>query len=352
MINKAQKQFSHGSPFVRSGFSVKKINIIFIILLLLQILVLIFERDFIPVINIFISALSVCLTEFIISYYVEGRINISLETIVSGITIGFLLPVNIGFLFVFFVTSISFVISKIIFGGTGRNWINPIMFAAAVSYICKPEIYPAFFADISSLKTNGSIFPLLQINGFSRIKADMPITSALNSLFLHKAGVTLPEGYISLFWNSAYPIPAFRYNLLTVLSSIVLFSLKAADRLVSFVFIISYSVLVWIFAQVPVTGLFFTGDILCAVMTSGVLFTAFFVLTEYSSSPKTVWGKILSGLIIGSFSFVICGAGASPAGLAYAVLFANMINPIIERCEKQIQNKKRIKLWNSLHKIA
>lgn len=349
MIINKDKKFLHDSPFVRSGFSVKKINIMFIILLSIQILVLVFESDIRAIINIIISTISVSLGEIIILYYLNNKIKISLETILSGMIIGFFMPVNIGFFFVFFISLLGYSVSKIIFGGTGTNWINPVLFTAAVSYACKPGAYPAFFADLTSLKTNGSIFPLLQINGFTRIKADMPITSVLNSLFLHGAGVTLPEGYISLFWNSSYPIPAFRYNLLTLLSSIVLFSSKAADKTLPFSFIAAYSFLIWMFAQVPVTGFFFTGDILCGLMTSGVLFTAFFVFTESSSSPKTFYGKKISGIIIGILAFIICGAGASPAGLVFAGLFANMITPIIERCEKQIQNNKRIKLWKSLH---
>lgn len=350
MIKHIGKEFSPDSPFLYSGLSAVKINLLIMSLLLLQTGVLIFERDFLSAINIFLSAVSVSAAEIIFSYHSDRKFKADLSAPVCGLMMGFFMPAEMGFFSAFVLPFIAFYISKIIFGGAGANWVNPVMFAAAFFYICKTEVYPAFFSDIDLLKTNGGLFQLLHINGFTETKADMPVTSALNSFFLHSAGITLPDGYVSLFWNSTYPIPAFRYNLLTLLSSIILFAFKAADKAVSFVFIFSYALLVWVFGMVPVDGTFFSGDIMCALMTSGVLFTAFFAITEDASAPDTIWGKSLSGAVIGAFAFLICGAGASPAGLAFAVLLANKISPFIEKAEQKIQNKKRIKLWNLLKK--
>ena len=181
----------------------------------------------------------------------------------------------------------------------------------------------------------------MEANGLLKLKTDFTVTSALNSLLLHGVGVTLPEGYISLFLNSTSSIPAFRSNIVTLMSSIILFSIRAVDYILPAFFLATYAVLVWTFGMVPVSNIYFTGDILSAVLTGGVLFAAFFVMTEPASSPKTKYGKAMSGFFTGLFAFFICAHGASPAGIFFAIILSNVISPLIEKLEVKIQAKKR-----------
>ena len=227
------------------------------------------------------------------------------------------------------------------FGGTGRNWLNPVAFAVCAAYISRPEAFPPLISDFSLLREKGSIFALMEANGLLKLKTDFTVTSALNSLLLHGVGVTLPEGYISLFLNSTSSIPAFRYNIVTLMSSIILFSIRVADYILPAFFLTTYAILVWVFGMVPVSNIYFTGDILSAVLTGGVLFAAFFVMTEPASSPKTKYGKAMSGFFTGLFAFFICAHGASPAGIFFAIILSNVISPLIEKLEIKIQAKKR-----------
>ena len=77
------------------------------------------------------------------------------------------------------------------------------------------------------------------------------------------------------------------------------------------------------------------------VLTGGVLFAAFFVMTDPASSPKTKYGKAMSGFFTGLFAFFICAHGASPAGIFFAIILGNIISPLIEKLEIKIQAKKR-----------
>ena len=329
------------APFVYTRLPIFKINIVVLSLLGIQILILALSADLYALLNIVISVMGVLFVENLLRYLASSKFGLSIEMIISGLLIGFFMPTGIGFIFVFILSAFSVFIVKTVFGGTGRNWLNPVAFAVCAAYISRPEAFPPLISDFSLLTEKGSFFAVMEANGLLKLKTDFTVTSALNSILLHGVGVTLPEGYISLFLNSTSSIPAFRYNIVTLVSSIILFSIRAADYILPAFFLTTYAILVWIFGMVPVSNIYFTGDILSAVLTGGVLFAAFFVMTEPASSPKTKYGKAMSGFFTGVFAFFICAHGASPAGIFFAIILGNIISPLIERLEIKIQAKKR-----------
>nr|WP_314781513.1 RnfABCDGE type electron transport complex subunit D [uncultured Treponema sp.] len=329
------------APFVYTRLPVLGMNIAVLSLLGIQILILAITADFYALLNITAAVMGVLFVENLLRYLASSKFGLSLEMVISGLLIGFFMPTGIGFVFVFILSAFSVFIVKTVFGGTGRNWLNPVAFAVCAAYISRPEAFPPLISDFSLLREKGSIFALMEANGLLKLKTDFAVTSALNSLLLHGVGVTLPEGYISLFLNSTSSIPAFRYNIITLMSSIILFSIRVADYILPAFFLTTYAILVWTFGMVPVSNIYFTGDILSAVLTGGVLFAAFFVMTEPASSPKTKYGKAMSGFFTGLFAFFICAHGASPAGIFFAIILSNVISPLIEKLEIKIQAKKR-----------
>ena len=329
------------APFVYTRLPVLGMNIAVLSLLGIQILILAITADFYALLNITAAVMGVLFVENLLRYLASSKFGLSLEMVISGLLIGFFMPTGIGFVFVFILSAFSVFIVKTVFGGTGRNWLNPVAFAVCAAYISRPEAFPPLISDFSLLREKGSIFALMEANGLLKLKTDFAVTSALNSLLLHGVGVTLPEGYISLFLNSTSSIPAFRYNIITLMSSIILFSIRVADYILPAFFLTTYAILVWTFGMVPVSNIYFTGDILSAVLTGGVLFVAFFVMTEPASSPKTKYGKAMSGFFTGLFAFFICAHGASPAGIFFAIILSNVISPLIEKLEVKIQAKKR-----------
>lgn len=328
-------------PFIYTRSLVLKTDIMLISLLCIQLALLAFSMDFYALLNIACALLGAVSVEYLFQYMNKCPVKFSTQVITTGLLIGFFMPISIGFVFVFFLSAFSLFVSKIIFGGSGKNWINPVAAAACIAYISHPESFPSALYGAALIRGHGGFFQVLEANGLLKLKTDFSVTSLLNSVLLHGIGVTLPEGYVSLFLNSTSVVPAFRYNIISLLSSVVLFAFKAADYILPSCFLITYGIAVFVFSQVPITGAYFSGDILAALLTGGILFSAFFVLTEPSSSPKTKYGKALCGFLTGVIAFCICGSGASPAGAVFSVLFANMITPLIEKMEVKIQAGKR-----------
>ncbi len=327
-------------PFVYTRPTVFTVNLFIISLLCVQVLVLLLVRDFYAIANILASVSACFAVDLIVQKNFSNKLKFNIDVLTTALLIGFFIPSQIGFVFVFFLSGLAFFLSKIVFGGTGSNWVNPVAVAICMAYVSRPETFSPIIY-IEDIRNAGGIFPLLKNSGLLKLSNDFSITSALNTLFLHSVGVTLPEGYISLFLNYGSPIPAFRYNLLTLLSSIILFSFKAIDYLIPSVFVVCYGFLIWAFGSLAINASFFTGDILFALLTSGVLFAAIFVMTESSSAPKTKLGKISCGLLNAVFAFFICKQGASPAGIAFVILLTNSITPLIEKIENKIQLRRR-----------
>jgi electron transport complex protein RnfD len=103
--------------------------------------------------------------------------------------------------------------------------------------------------------------------------------------------------------------------------------------IIPFIFILVYSVMVRLFAPFCYGGLFNTGDIILALLTSGTLFTATFMMQFPGTIPISISGKVLYAILAGILAFFICGVGTSPIGMSYTILICNVFNLILRHLE-------------------
>lgn len=327
------------APYIYTGLNARHSAILVLILLSLQLIAMGVMHDFASILLIISAGAATTLASFLIGY-IQGKAVFDINAFVIGLLIGFFLPVNGGLIFGFLIAFMSYFFSWGIFGGKGSSWINPIMLAACIAAVCKPEyfIQPVSFDKIAS---GGSVFAAMEPSGLLQTPIDQRITSMFNSTFLHGVGVTLPEGYIGLFLYYPSAMPAFRYNFLTLCASIVLLSSKAIHKTLPFAFLIVYGLLIYLFPSVGQTSAYGKGDILSALLTSGALFSAFFAMNDSGSIPRSWGGRCITGVLTGIFAFCIAGPGARPAGIPFAVLCVDCINPLIEWLEAYIYKRRR-----------
>ena len=272
------------APYIYAGMNSRQTAVLTLILLLLHLAVMGFMRDIAGIITICCTGAAAALASFLIGYN-QGKMSFDLHALLAGLMIGFFLPTDSGLMFSFFTAFMSYFLSWGVFGGRGSSWVNPVMLAVCIAAVCQPGhfVQPV---SIDQITAGGSVFAALETAGVMRLSADQSVTSILNSALLHRIGVTLPEGYVSLFLLYPSAIPAFRYNLLTLLSSIVLLSSQAMHKTLSFSFLVVYGLSVYFFSSALANTPFGRGDILSAMFSSGAFFAAFFVMTEPASSPK------------------------------------------------------------------
>lgn len=337
---KAKKLYA--GPFTYSQLSVNKKNIIMLIALFLQITILFFSKDFSAILNIAVCIVAVVLTNFLANCLNKKRSFFSLSLISEAILIGMCVPNNYSASLLFLLVVLSQFIVKVLFSGYGGNIFSSIAFTILVLYTSFPFYFPENLNSVSLLKTHGNMLSILQMKGL--ITNDSNMTSLLN-YFFSNIGVIIPEGYVSLLSNNTSTIPAFRYNLVTVFSSAFLIAFDISDKLISYIFIFTYGLLVWIFGMYKVDGTLFSGDILSAFCTTGLFFYAFFVLTESSTLANSKIGKIVFAVLLGLLTFLICGAGANPVGIAFSILLCNIFVPLILVIEEKFLNLRLRKLY-------
>ena len=148
-------------------------------------------------------------------------------------------------------------------------------------------------------------------------------------------------------WDTHSLIPAFRFNIVTILSSIVLFCDGGISPLIPGIFIGVYAVLVRLFFPALNGGLLNTGDIILAIGTSGTIFCSVFLLQWFGTHPITLTGKILFAVISGIIAFLIVGCGTSPIGMIYTIVISNILNLLIRVVEEKNNVLRLSKLVNT-----
>jgi electron transport complex protein RnfD len=89
----------------------------------------------------------------------------------------------------------------------------------------------------------------------------------------------------------------------------------------------STAVLTWIFGGETL----FTGDPLLAVLSGGLILGAFFMATDYVTSPTQRSGQVVFGIGVGALTVLIRLKGGYPEGVCYAILLMNPLTPALDQ---------------------
>lgn len=332
------KLLSNTNPFIYLCDSMTTMTYKLLILLLIQFAALIISKSYDSVFVIFFSflgAFSACLLYYFIT---KESFYKSLDILIQGLFIGFFLPGSFPLPAVFFITFVILFMFKV-YVRNSNNWVNPAILTIIVAYFVGKIYFPGFTISFDLLTTKNPSVTLISSGTFPIFSFDSTITNFLNTYILSLFKVSIPEGLISLLWDTNAAIPAFRFNLLTILSTIVLFCNNFVMGIIPMFFVIVYSVMVRLFAPFCYGGSFNSGDIILALLTSGTLFTATFMMQYPGTIPISIKGKIIYGITAGLLAFFISGEGTSPIGMAYTILICNVFNLFLRYLE-DINNEK------------
>lgn len=256
-----------------------------------------------------------------------------LNTLARAVIIALLLPCDFPPLAVFFVTMSTILMIRYVLGGFADTWVNTAAVTVAICWLVGANLFPHFSLTREILQTKNPSLSLIQSGIYPVLSFDGAVTTSLNDSIFSLFRVNVPEGYVSLLIDSQSPIPAFRFNLLTLVISLILFSFNFLKPLIPAVFIAVYAILVRFACPLFGAGLAGNGDVLLALLTSGTLFSSIFLLQYTGTLPVTTAGKIFYGVICGFFAFMIMGPGDSSVGFVFTVIVANILSPVIQYFE-------------------
>ena len=97
------------------------------------------------------------------------------------------------------------------------------------------------------------------------------------------------------------------------------------------IYIGSFALLSWIFGGIPRSEGLFSGEVILPVLTGGLILGAFFMATDWVTSPTSIKGQVIYAVGCGFFTFLIRYFASLPEGVSIAILLMNIVTPTIDR---------------------
>lgn len=253
-----------------------------------------------------LAVVAVCVATCVLSETVFNLLLKKKQTVgdfsaaVTGLLLGLNLPANLPLWQAVVGSVFAIVVVKCLFGGLGKNLVNPAITARV-------------FMTVSFTAMTATAFPVWMdvdtVSGATPLScAEHSVRPDLLDLFLGRHGGTIGE-------------------------------VCAAALLLGGIYLLVRRVITW---HLPVMYLgttflltfllngFDLMAALTAILSGGLLLGAFFMATDYVTSPSTAGGKLVFGFGAALITVLIRFWGSYPEGVSFAILLMNILNPYIE----------------------
>jgi electron transport complex protein RnfD len=272
------------SPHIRSDESVKRTMLDVIIALVPAMMGSVYFFGFDAIRLLLVTVVSALIFEYGIQKLFKKPVRImDLSAVVTGVLLALNLPAGTPWWVAVFGAAFAIIIVKEFFGGIGQNFMNPALGARAALVASWPGIMTAYTnpdgisaaTPLGILKAGEGSLPAIQRMIFGDIGGVIGETSA-----------------ILLLIGGLY-----------IATTTVVLMLLGVD----------------------------SSNLVYHVLGGGLILGAFFMATDYASSPVTPKGKIIFALGCGLLTALIRVKGGLPEGVSYSILIMNVATPLIEK---------------------
>ncbi|MBE6748593.1 MAG: RnfABCDGE type electron transport complex subunit D [Ruminococcaceae bacterium] len=285
------------SPHIHSKRTTQKIMLDVLIALLPTTIagVVIFGISSLAVIGVCVGV-SV-LSELLFNIIVKKQQTVGdLSAAVTGLLLALNLPANVPLWQAAVGSLFAIIIVKCLFGGIGRNVVNPAITARVFMLIAFSSLTTAAFP----LDSTAGATPLVDL-------AEGNVVS-LQDLFLGNVGGAIGETCsVALLIGGIY----------LLIKKVISWHIPVAFIGTTFLFTLALKDFDPMLA-------------LSLVLSGGLLIGAIFMATDYVTSPTTPLGKIIFGIGAGLITVLIREWGIYPEGVSFAILIMNILNPYID----------------------
>ena len=195
----------------------------------------------------------------------------------------------------------AIIVVKQLYGGLGQNFMNPALAARCFLLIS--------FAGLMNDFSSAAI-------GFDSLTGATPLASMRAG-----SGADLSALFLGLIPGTIGEVS----TLALLIGGVYMIVKKVISPKIPLTYIGTFAVFVFLFGGFDIS---YTLNQICA---GGLVFGAFFMATDYVTSPITPKGQVVYGVILGLITGVFRLWGASPEGVSYAIILSNLFVPMIER---------------------
>ena len=296
------------SPHVRSKVSTDRIMLYVIIALLPATCFGVYNFGFKALFLILVTIASCVASEALFNFIVKKDNTIGdLSCIVTGVLLALNLPVSLPWWQAVIGAVFAIVVVKCLFGGLGQNFMNPALGARCFLLI-------AFAANMTNFESKGGAdvytgatpLALIRENG-GKIPASLNVR---DMLYGNIAGTIGETSVIAI-----------------LIGAIILILLEVIDLKIPAAYIITFALFMFVFGP----SRFDTTYVVAQLCGGGLMLGAFFMATDYVTSPITPMGKIVFGICCGILTGLFRCFGANAEGVSFSIILCNLLVPIIEK---------------------
>lgn len=238
------------------------------------------------------------------------------SAVVTGLLLALNLPVTMPFWMAVVGALFAIIVVKQFFGGIGHNFMNPALAARA------------FLLTSWAQQMTTWAEPFTKIPIFSGIDA---VTGATPLAVLAGAEAEGLPSYLDLFLGNTGGCIGEVSAVAVLIGALYLIVKRVISVKAPLSYIATVALLTFVFGGKD--GLF-TGDALYHILSGGLMLGAFFMATDYVTTPYTPKGQLVFGIGCGVITAVIRLWGGYPEGVSYSILLMNVATPLIDRFTK------------------
>lgn len=242
-----------------------------------------------------------------------------LSAIVTGILLAFSLPSSIPLYMVIVGDAFAIIIVKCFYGGIGQNFVNPALAARAFLLACWPiamTTYPVPVDRLDIFSITDAVSGATPLAVIKHLEGSAEIS--LSNLFFGNVSGCLGEVSV----------------LLLVMGAVYLIARRVINLIIPLTFLVSLGLFGMAFSDF---GFWYH------VLSGGAVLAAFFMATDYTTSPVSHMGQFIYALGAGLITGVIRVFGGYPEGITYAILLMNIITPLLDKYIKPRKFGKAVK---------
>ena len=241
-----------------------------------------------------------------------------LSAAVTGILLAFVCPVNMPYWMILVGDFFAIVVVKQLFGGLGTNFLNPALAGRAFLMLCYPVpmttwVLPGKENWVSVLSVTDAVTGPTPL-AVDYMKGGIVPDASLGDMFIGNIGGCVGEvSAIALLLGGIYLLA----------KGVIRIRIPAA-------YILTVAVLTLIFSRAPEGVNVFTW-MLREIFAGGLFLGAFFMATDYVTSPNTPKGEVIFGIGAGLLVVFIRYFGGYPEGVCYSILIMNICVWLIDK---------------------
>ncbi len=300
------------SPHVRSADTAQRIMLDVIIALIPSLIAATVIFGYRVLMITIVTVGSAVLSEYLCRKVMKRHNTIGdLSAVVTGLLLGFNLPVSIPLWMAAIGSVVAIVVVKQMFGGIGQNFVNPALVGRIVLMASFPTQMATWTAKSRFLDAATTASPLSQLQSMF---TDGQISFSDNMPRLWQMLIGLRLGSVGEVCAAAL-----------ILGGIYLVIRRVISPAIPLTYIGTVALIMLIAGRGSLTFVAYH------LLSGGLMLGAIFMATDYSTSPINFKGKLIFGVGCGVLTALIRLFGSLPEGVSFSIIIMNVLVPHIER---------------------